>query len=378
MPVMNKQKAVVIFRKDEADLSKGRLDAGLSAVDFDDDGKFFYMTMDRAVFTNPVSTIRTVLDAHGYVPNIENILSCLDSFSFSVRSRRVKSGGHGDAPLPVSDYLPCLTFELPHKSRIGSLLKGFYDEVSRFSDKPGKRRSDDETTAQSDRTIRKLTEEVESLKARNEELEQQIGSLTRQLSAEQRSLSRASRALDSQQVLPANARLGRIETIDLKRRVAKVKCRRSVYEIPTHMLGHVPDYQARCLITLDDDDKTPVGIVFFSNRELADLENRTAELLYVDGTRFKARDSQRTEFQIKAVNPSEAETIARLARGDRVMISVADGYVVRFSVIEAENSLHYRTRVMEQYILHDIARNPLIAPAANDAAPAEGHPNAGS
>jgi len=378
MPVLSKQKAVVILHQEDADLSRGRLDAGLSAVDFDEEGKYFYMTMDRAVFTDPVCTIRTVLDAHGFVPNIENILSCLDSFRFSVHTRLKKQPADGEGPAPVGNYLPCLTFELPKKNQIGTLLKGFYDEVSRFSDKTGSKPSSDEAKAREKRTIRKLKDEIDSLKTSNDELQKQVTALTRQLSAEQRSLNRASRALDSQQVLPANARLGRIETIDLKRRLAKVKCRRSVYEIPTHMLGHVPDYQARCLITLDADDETPLGIVFFSQTELADLEHRTAELLFVDGSRFKARDSRRTEFQIKAVNASETKTIAGLRRGDRVMISIADGYVVRFSVLNGDSELHYRNRVMEQYVLHDIARNPLVARAANDDVLDEGRPNAGA
>lgn len=366
MPVLSKRKPTVIARKDDADLAKAKLDAGLSAVDFDDDGQYFYMTLDRAVFTDPVSTIRTVLDAHGFVPNLENILSCLDSFRFSILTRLPSGEAEATGPAKVAEYLPCLCFELPQKNRIGAILQSFYDEVSR-NDGKGSGKDNSEQKKAEQHTIRKLREKNEQLEAENKALEQQVAELTRQLSIEQRSLSRASRALDSQQVLPSNARLGRIESIDLKQRIAKVKCRRRVYEIPTHILGHVPDFQARCLLTLDEDDDEPIGIVFFSNTELADLENRTAEILYVDGTKFKARDSRRTEFQIRAVNDLEAETIRSLTRGDRVLISIADGYVARFSALNATGPAEYHVRVAEQYVLHDIARNPLVAPAANDA-----------
>jgi hypothetical protein len=186
------------------------------------------------------------------------------------------------------------------------------------------------------------------------------------LSIEQRSLSRASRALDSQQVLPANARIGRIASIDLKRRVVKVKCKRSVFELPTHMMDRVPGFQTRCLVTFDEDDNLPLGIVFFGNEELADLENRTAELLYVKGDSFKARDSMRNEFQIKAVNALESETIKSLARGTRVVIAIADGYVVRFSVLRASDTDRLVSSVHEKFVVHDIARNQLLARSAGN------------
>jgi hypothetical protein len=367
MSVLNKRKLSVISRKEEADLSKAKLNVKLSAVDFDEEGKYFYMTLDRAVFTDPVSTIQKVLDAHGFVPNLENMLSCLDSFRFSVYTRLQNADDSDTVAAKVDDYLPCLCFELPRKNRIGPVLKSFYDEVSRFDPKSKDNNRNDKQKAAERESIRKLKEKNSALENEKRELQQQVADLTRQLSVEQRSLSRVSKALDTQQVLPANARLGRIESIDLKQRVAKVKCGRRVYEIPTHILDRVPDFQARCLVTFDEDDDEPVGIVFFSNTELVDLEKRTAELLYVDDSTFKARDSKRTEFQIKAVNANEAETIRRLTRGDRVVISIADGYVVRFSVLNSDSAAQFHSRVAEQYLLHDISRNPLVTPAANDA-----------
>ena len=220
MPVLSQQKPTVISHGDEADLSKAKLNPRLSAVDFDEDGKVFFMTLDRAVFTDPVSTIRTVLDAHGFVPNLENILSCLDSFRFSAYARSNRKPADDSAPSKVDDYLPCLCFELPQKNRIGAILKSFYDEVARHDPNAGADK-DRNKKAFEQQTIEKLRKRVDTLEAEKRELEQQVLDLSRQLSIEQRSLSRASKALDSQQVLPANARLGRIESIDLKQRTAK-------------------------------------------------------------------------------------------------------------------------------------------------------------
>lgn len=366
MAIFEKGKLKVIFNKGEADISRASINKDLSAVGYDNDEKFFYITIDKVLFSDPVSTIKTVLDAHGFVANLENILSCLDSFVFSVHSRISSKGNPGASGGRVQEYLPCIRFELPQKNKVGPILQSFYDEIAKYESKT----ADDKTTTWlPDPEVKKLKDlkaEIAELKANNKELQEQVSALTLQLSREQKSLNRASRALDSQRVLPDNAKICRVEHVDLKRRLIKVKCYRKVIDIPTHMLDRVPDFQARCLITLDEGEDIPLGIIFFDNEELGSLERRTAELLYVEGDTFKARDSRRNEFQIKAVNAMEAETIRSLSRGMKVVISIADGYVVRFSVLGSTNPGQFINLVREQFIVHDIGRNQLASVPTND------------
>lgn len=366
MAIFDKGKLTVISAQDKADLSSASLNKNLSAVDYDSDGKYFYMTIDKAMFSDPVSTIKTVLDAHGFVPNLENILSCLDSFNFSAYSRVPARDSAKSSADKVTEYLPCICFELPQRNTVGDILQSFYDEIAKYESKTTNPNS---LAWQPDPVAKKtsdLMQEVKTLKAENKELSEQLGAVTYQLSLEQKSLSRASRALDSQRLLPDNARICRVDQVDLKQRKVKVKCNRKTIEIPTHMLDRVPDYQARCLITFDEDENSPLGIIFFNNEELVDLEKRTAELLFVKGDSFKARDSKRNEFQIKSVNTIEAETIQTLRRGMQVVVSISDGYVVRFSVLGATDDRQFQTRVHEQFIIHDIARNPLVTKTNND------------
>jgi hypothetical protein len=132
------------------------------------------------------------------------------------------------------------------------------------------------------------------------------------------------------------------------------------------MLDRIPDFQERCLIILEDGQELPVGIIFFTNEDLARLEKRTAELLYVDKDRFKARDSMRNEFQIRAVNELEKETIKSLARGMKIVVSIVDGYVVHFSVFGSKNPAQFTARVEEQLIVYDMARNQLVNLKPND------------
>jgi len=366
MAIFEKGKLKVLSEKGDADISRASINKNLSAVGYDSDLKFFYMTIDKLLFSDPVSTIKKVLDAHGFVPNLENILSCLDSFIFSAHIRTADKVNGESSPVKVNDYLPCIRFELPQKNKVGDILQSFYDEIAKYEyritgDKRKTWAPDPEGKKNKD-----LKAEIKQLKESNKELQEQVSALTLQLSREQKSLSRASRALDSQRMLPDNAKICRVEHIDLKQRKIKVKCYRDVIDIPTHMLDRVPDFQARCLITFDEGEDHPLGIIFFDNEELGKLEKRTAKLLYVEGDSFKARDSMRNEFQIKAVNAMEAETIKTLSRGMKVVISIADGYVVRFSVLGSINPDQFKTRIQEQFIVYGIARNQLVNLPTND------------
>jgi hypothetical protein len=126
------------------------------------------------------------------------------------------------------------------------------------------------------------------------------------------------------------------------------------------MLDRVPELQARCLVTFDQAEASPVGIIFFDNQEFGSLEKRTADLLYVVGSTFKARDSMRNEFQIKALNEMEAASINSLRRGMKVVISIADGYIVRFSVLASTDPDYFSNRMQEQLLLFSLARNQLV------------------
>lgn len=367
MAIFEKGKLKVFWEKGEVDLSRSAVSKDLSAVGYDSEEKFFYMTFDKAIFTDPVTIIKTVLDAHGFVPNLENILSCLDSFTFAAYARTSTKGNPDASNGKVTEYFPCLRFELPQKNKIGSTLQSFYDEIARYESKVSNDKNIPWLPDPDVKKIKDLKAEISDLKAENLNLQEQVSALTQQLSREQKSLSRASRALDSQRVLPDNARICRVEQVDLKRRLVKVKCYRKVFDVPTHILDRVPDFQARCLITFGEMEDEPIGIIFFDNEELGDIERRVAELLCVEGDTFKARDSKRNEFQIKAVNDVESESIKSLRRGMKVVVSIANGYVVRFSVLGSIPSGQFVSRINEKFIVHDIARNQLITiPDGND------------
>jgi hypothetical protein len=356
MALFNNKKLAIISDRD-IDLSKASLNKDLSAVDFDNEQKFFYITIDRLLFTNPLTTVKSVLKAHGFVDNLENILSSLDSLTFAVHARS-NEGKNSDAP-EVREYLPCVRFELPQKNKVGETLQSFYDEISLYqSATDGKR----VTIDRSKKTDKEISLKIKELEKINAEQQSRIRLLTQQLAREQKSLSRASRAMDSQQVLPDNIQICRVTQVDFKRRIVIVKVKKGSIEVPTHLLDKVPEVDSRCLLILDDSFLQPIDLVLLEDREIGDLEHRLAKLLYVEGNRFKARDSMRNEFQIRALNDHEKKTISHLKRGVQVLISMSKGHVVRFVVLEDQNAWQFTSCVGEQLLICGLGRNALIDP----------------
>jgi hypothetical protein len=358
MPIFDKYKLVLLSEGDTANLSKSVLNKHLSVVNYDSQRNVFYITLDKILFTNPIATIEKVLEANGFVANLENILSCLDSFTFSVHARVSENNMTDDAD-KVHDYLPCICFELPRKHRVGGVLQRFYDEIASYE---AEHKSTAHIVEMLERNAKlvSLKRELDKLERENKTLNCRIEELTTELLAEREKYRRQDSDNTSNDSLPVNSRLCRVEHVDLKRRLIKVKSLKKRYDIPTHMLDRVPEFKSLCLVSLDQDEKKPLGILFFDDRELASIEKRIADLLVVDGDTFKARDSMRNVFQIKAVNDIEADSIRELRRGMRVLISIVDNYVVRFSVLGASQEARFKSRVLEQLTVYEIGRNQLM------------------
>ena len=363
MPLFDKDTFSVVTEDGEIDLSKATMNKHLSVVDFDAQSNQFYISMDKVLFTNPVTTIEKILDAHGFVTNLENILSCFDSCIFSIHAKGSEKTVDGKNTLRVNDYIPCLSFELPQKHKVGRLLQSFYEEIAKHETGEGHSLGMTQALTKESK-IANLTREVETLRAENKLLNDKVNALAEELIAEKKQSKTRESGQDSQDALPGNTKICRVEHVDLKKRLVKVKAVRKVIDIPTHMLDRVPEFKSRCLVTFDEETDLPIGVLFFDNKELGTVERRVADLLVVDGDMFKARDSLRNEFQIQAVNPLEQDSIKQLKRGMKVLISVADDYVVRFSVLSSTDPNQFNQAVQEQLAVYEIGRNQLII--AND------------
>lgn len=356
MPIFDKQAFSVITDGGEYDLSKASMNQQLSVADFDAQNNHFYVSMDRILFTNPVHSIETILDTHGYVANLENILSCLDSCLFSIHAKFTEK--KNASVIRVNDYIPCLSFALPQKHKVGPLLQSFYDEVAKYDSNDAQPTALAEVLSK-DARIHQLNQENEKLQQQVDQLQRQVDALSHEL-LQQKQKGKSDSQSETLDQLPDNTKLCRVEHIDLKKRIVKVKAVRKVFDIPTHMMDRVPEFKSRCLVTFDEAMNEPVSVMFFDSKELRSVEKRVAELLIVDDDTFKARDALRNEFQIRAVNDKEAKSIRNLHRGMHVLISVADNYVVRFAALASHDPAMFKNAIQEQLTVYDIGRNQLV------------------
>ncbi|NIP52026.1 bZIP transcription factor, partial [candidate division KSB1 bacterium] len=178
MAIFEKSRLKIISGKGDADLSRASVNEDLSAVGYDTDGKFFYITMDKVLFSDPASLIKTVLDAHGFVPNLENILACLDSFTFAVYARTSNKGDNDATISRVNEYFPGIRFELPQKNKIGKILQSFYDELAKYESQSS---GNNNATWMPDPEVKKakdLKAQVTELQQENKELQEQVSALT--------------------------------------------------------------------------------------------------------------------------------------------------------------------------------------------------------
>jgi hypothetical protein len=364
MPIFDKYKLVHLSEGDSENISKSALNKNLSVVYYDSQRSLFYISIDKILFTSPITAIEKVLEANGFVANLENILSCLDSLTFSVHAR-VSETNKIEPAHKVHDYLPCISFELPRTQRVGGVLQRFYDIISSYE--TGQKGTEHIVELlERDANIASLKRELDKLGKENEELNCRIQQLTTELIAEKNRYRQLNSDTDANNSLPSNSRLCRVVHVDLKKRLVKVKSLKTIFDIPTHMLDRVPEFKSVCLVSLDPDKEKPLGILFFDNRELASTEKRIAHLLAVDGDTFKARDSMRNVFQIQAVNELEAESIRGLRRGTKILISIVDNYVARFAVLNPMDETRFEARVLEQLTVYDIGRNQLMIQLGDD------------
>ena len=329
----------LLFDVEAYDFSQAQLNEQLSTINFDDAEQCFFATVDRQVLTEPIETIKTVLKAHGFVENFENILSCFDNLQFPIYATLQKN--------KIKDYLPCVAFRLPHKDRFGKLLQNYYQELKQIQLEPGKDTPEEEEPTKKDKN---LAAQVAALKEKNKALQEQVKELKAQLAKQEKSVTKISRAMEAQNVLPENTKLGRVDRVDIKRRNLIVKVGRNLHDLPMVMLSHVPAVDSQCLVTLESDGKTPKSVFFHETDKIQRAEKRLAEVMGVEGGIFKARDSRRNFFQIKAENDSEEALISTLERGRHIVIYLADNYVIGFKVITGFNFEEW-TDSMEEEVL---------------------------
>ena len=345
---MAKPDELIVTEPKEVDISKAAYYPQLGSADLDEDTKIFHATIDRVVFQKPTEIISKVLAANGFSLNLENILACIDHFSIGAK---VKLHAKSNGDLPSAKYfLPCIQFPFPNKRKIGSTLKQFYQEISKYEEelsrlqKPG-------TSKGKKKDATQLSKELEKIKDENKALKMKINELATKLSQSRKSAASAEKAMVSQKILPPELRIATVTNISFSDRLVSLKAGRSSFSLPMSNLHALPNTNDPCLLTVRD------GVIhdsFFYRGPNTPLNAKIASVLFVDASLCKVRDNERKIWLIKSSSQNESLMFQNLKRGGRVLLHTVDNHVIRLTKIDSDSEMRWVRAAQEKHALHVI------------------------
>ncbi len=320
---MAAQTEQILETEDQADLGKASLSLQLSSTGFDEERQEFHVSLDRALFKDPVTIISTVLEANGYVLNLENILASLDQFKFVPLAKVNQRSPH-----PVAkSYLPCIKFQLPSKSQVGPTLRRFYDEIQHYEVAINELQQQNTAPLRQSRRPDSHKEQVMKLEEENKVLKKEIDDLKLMLSRAVKSEATANKALASQNLLPNNIRLGIVRELIIEDRQILLKSGRTSIIVPMALSQVLPNVKDKCLVHYEKG--IAIGCFFYETNGIV-LKPVLSQIIVMDSQVCKVRDINRRTWCIVIKNEEEAKILKLLKKGDFLQLFIFDNQVLRF------------------------------------------------
>ena len=341
------------------DLSKAQPTANFSALNFEESTKSFWATLDRVLFKRPMEVIKAILEAQGYVVNLENILACLDHFCFGVRA---KIQVQKDAE-QVKQYTPVITFSMPRKKTVGPLLQMFYDEIAGYELELAKLQTqqskeyDKKLMAKSEVELRR---EVVSLRFENEQLSMRVQELATKLERSKNQLSQQIDQYGDEQILPDDMRLAKVSGVYVDERNIALRAGRTTFHFPMVKAHHLPKRGDNCIAAIVNGI---VQDVFFYESMEQSFEKRLAQVLFVNEEGCKLRDRERYQWVLKPRNQTEQDILRNLQRGHEVIISIYQNQIIKVQPVLKINEQKFTDSVQEAVIVRQLNQTMLHAEA---------------
>ncbi|MEO1227806.1 MAG: hypothetical protein AAFZ18_02800 [Myxococcota bacterium] len=314
---------------EHCDLQAAEYDPSLSGAGEDEDSSWIFTTVDRVSFRPIPGVVERVLDANGFALNLENILASLDEARIGYRVELSSTSLPPGAIPPADRFLPALTLRLPAKHRVGPLLGKFYAEVEAYQSELIKLREEKGRARGGDRQAASArAKELERLQEQNALLQKKLDDMSLEMAALRQAHAEATSALKDQNLLPAQVRLAQVHDVDLATRNVELKSGRKIFSIPLVALWVYPEKSDPCLVSIQDGQ---VSGVFFHEGSQAPPGMILADVLHVADGKVKIRDDQRRTRVIEAQNLAEVELINQMRRGDRVLLFLHEGALIRFT-----------------------------------------------
>ena len=331
-----------ILKEEECDLKRASYSPSLSVMEFDEKSKSFFASLDKIPFAKPNEVIIKILEANGYVVNLENILACIDDFVIGMRTK-IRSRKSEEEPLVAKEYFPILHFRMPSKSRIGPILSRFYGEVQAYESEISKLQGEKDTKKDpKEQSPEDMRREIKNLRHHNYLLSEKINKLTQKINTMSHNAARGGSQESSE--LPETMRLGKVRSVHEKERHCVVSTGRSNFNVPLQLLGIIPLLGDECMLNVDN------GSVI--NAMLA-VKNRTpfkkilGRVLAKEGNKMKVRGTDRKSHIIKAITEDEKKTIAGMNRGDLCQLGLGVSNIVDFRPFPNSNEAFFSEKMQE-------------------------------
>ncbi len=342
----------ILVHDDRVDLSRANYSPELSSTNLDAETQSFHVTIDRVSFKKPVDIVTTVLNAHGFAINLENILSSLDQFVLGVKVKMPEKSPQEGRVL-VRNFLPCVHLTMPNKSKVGTLLKLFYAEIQGYEQEiarlqDGELKKDGEKV----KSREQLQKEIEKLSIENSRLQSKVTDLTNQLTEALKFQANANRALASQNIIPPQLRLAQVRDIIFSERSVLLRAGRTNISLPMALLEALPKPGDTCLLNVVDG--TALGAFFYESRGVPFLKDM-AEVLSVSSEACKVRDSQRKQHILRAQNETEKELFSSLKRGQKIILYRAEDLIIKVDGVGSTRPQEFTREVQELIALFQIA-----------------------
>jgi hypothetical protein len=314
------KESIVITDETRADIDGAKWNKQLSYMGHNTQLDAFEGTIDKLIFKDLNDLVTKVLEANGYVLNIENMLACLDQFKIGVRTALNDNQEEGEGPIKIKHYMPCVQFFLPSKKSSGKLLSVFYREIEAYEAKI--------TDLEKSKTRRPKSQADDplTLKRENQELRQEINALrhkikelSRELHGMKRSNDQASRTIEVQKLLPPNIRTGSVRSIDLDKRSVLVKSGRTSINVLLKDLGGIPHLNAKCLVRIVEGQVTGA---FLYEKPAEPFTKRIADVLFYSKEGLKVRDQLRNDWVVSAKKLEQMGIKEIFVRHERVLLKI--------------------------------------------------------
>lgn len=343
-----------VVTEEHTDLSEAHFDPGLSGVDFEEKLGRFWATYDRVAFQSPARIARTLLKAHSFQDNLENVLATLDSLSLGYRVLLAPESLDAAQP-SAQTFMPCVQAQLPDRKVRGPLLEAFYEEVAVFEEE----------------ILRLRQAEADALKRGEEQGQKGRGQALADARAEadalRHELARMSKKLKNLEVLsresgppqaqlPSDLHIARVQGIEAQRRVIHLKVgRKATLELSSQKLCFLPEIGEKGLVKVLDGEVEQV-LFFDPSPRRPKVQQDLGVVTHSRQGRLLFRDGQRRQHSLKAESLEEHQLMAKVRRGDRLLVWSVAGEAVAFRPWVTPESKQWWMPVQEQVVLQQIQK----------------------